>query len=325
MKRIILTIFLVVMVQCFIRAQSTGSFTVKGDASKFYPVTFKDGNWNNNMPTELQLGRSSTHLNEDWRGSLMAKFTFHTSLYGNGSGFINAEIIQLFNGYNQADKTFIAGYRDGSVYNGSSDFIFWLRGNSTYFYKSNVAQSPVMYDGVQNPLPFREENGPAHTFKTTVDGNINSFGETLAGTIYSLGGGTNVMSGNLGLGTSDTKGFKLAVNGNIRAKEIKVETASWPDYVFEENYASPSLAEIENYIKVHKHLPEIPSAEEVKAANGVSLGEMNNKLLKKMEEMTLHMIEMNKRLNVLNDQVSEQKSQLIKQRNQINKIEAVKR
>ncbi|WP_214228822.1 hypothetical protein [Pedobacter sp. B4-66] len=120
----------------------------------------------------------------------------------------------------------------------------------------------------------------------------NNFKGTITnqGNLYSLG--------NVGIGTSDTKGYKLAVNGKIRAQEIKVETAGWPDYVFAKDYQLPSLQETEQHIKDKGHLPGIPSAEEVKA-NGVDLGEMNAKLLQKIEELTLHLIEIKKELDDL--------------------------
>jgi len=100
--------------------------------------------------------------------------------------------------------------------------------------------------------------------------------------------------GNVGIGTT-TPNAKLAVNGSIRAQEIKVEIANWPDYVFAEDYQLPPLQQTEKHIKEKGHLPGIPSAEEVKA-NGIDLGDMNAKLLKKMEEMTLIMIQLNKKV-----------------------------
>nr|WP_068892974.1 hypothetical protein [Pedobacter panaciterrae] len=96
-------------------------------------------------------------------------------------------------------------------------------------------------------------------------------------------------NGNIGVGT-ETPTDRLSVNGKIRAHEIKVETANWPDYVFAKGYQLPSLKETEQHINEKGHLPGIPSAEEVKA-NGVDLGDMNAKLLQKIEELTLYLIE----------------------------------
>jgi hypothetical protein len=100
------------------------------------------------------------------------------------------------------------------------------------------------------------------------------------------------INGNVGIGT-ETPREKLSVNGKIRAKEIKVETANWPDYVFSNSYHLPTLQETEKHIKEKGHLPGIPTAEEVNA-HGIALGEMNAKLLQKIEELTLHIIELSK-------------------------------
>ncbi|MCV9387471.1 hypothetical protein [Reichenbachiella ulvae] len=80
------------------------------------------------------------------------------------------------------------------------------------------------------------------------------------------------------------------VTGTVKTNEVKVEATQWPDYVFEEGYELPSLENTANYIQEYGHLPGVPSASEVNE-NGVSLGEMNEVLLKKIEELTLHLIE----------------------------------
>lgn len=98
--------------------------------------------------------------------------------------------------------------------------------------------------------------------------------------------------GNVGIGTASPGNYKLAVNGAIRSKEIVVETG-WSDFVFEDDYPLPSLSEVEQHIKAHKHLPGIPSAKEVEA-HGVSLGQMQSKLLQKIEELTLYVIDLKK-------------------------------
>ena len=99
-------------------------------------------------------------------------------------------------------------------------------------------------------------------------------------------------NGNIGIGTNSPT-EKLSVNGKIRAHEIKVETSNWPDYVFTKGYHLRSLQYTEQHIIKNGHLPGIPSASDVKA-NGISLGDMNSRLLEKIEELTLHLIAVKK-------------------------------
>ena len=104
---------------------------------------------------------------------------------------------------------------------------------------------------------------------------------------------------NVGIGTNNTQGYRLAVAGNVIAEEIKIALqTNWPDYVFETNYKLPTLDEVEKYIKANGHLINMPNAEEVKN-NGIQLGEMNTKLLEKIEELTLYIIDQQKKINEL--------------------------
>lgn len=103
-------------------------------------------------------------------------------------------------------------------------------------------------------------------------------------------------NGNVGIGTTDPT-YKLSVNGNIRSKEVVVES-NWADYVFDHDYQLPSLAETEQYILENRHLPGIPSATEIQT-NGLSLGSAQTKMMQKIEELTLYVIDLNKQLTAL--------------------------
>jgi hypothetical protein len=124
-------------------------------------------------------------------------------------------------------------------------------------------------------------------------------------------GNSVFLEGNVAIGTNfdnNPNGYKLAVNGKIGAKEVQVEntSATWADYVFKSDYKLMPLNEVEAFIKDNQHLPEIPSADEVKE-NGHKLGEMDVLLLKKVEEMTLYILEQEKRIKALEEQIMKSK------------------
>lgn len=102
-------------------------------------------------------------------------------------------------------------------------------------------------------------------------------------------------SGFVGIGTADPKA-RLSVNGDVYARRVRVTPDDWPDFVFESSYKLPSLQELENFIVLHKHLPGIPSAKEV-SEQGLDLGQNQAKLLQKIEEMTLYLIEQSKKFD----------------------------
>ncbi len=111
------------------------------------------------------------------------------------------------------------------------------------------------------------------------------------------------VSGEVGIGTTNPNAnYKLSVNGKIRAKEVVVET-NWSDFVFADDYKLMPLDELEKSIKQNRHLPGIPSEKEV-AENGVRLGEMQSKLLQKIEELTLYLIELKKENDLLRQRMS---------------------
>jgi hypothetical protein len=100
-------------------------------------------------------------------------------------------------------------------------------------------------------------------------------------------------------------GYLLSIAGKAIATEFKVQTvATWPDYVFDKKYTLMPLAELEKSIEKNKHLPNIPSAAEVEK-DGIALGEMSKKLIEKVEELTLYIIELNKKNEALEKRVTQ--------------------
>ncbi len=119
------------------------------------------------------------------------------------------------------------------------------------------------------------------------------------------------VDGKVGIGTTKPTHL-LSVNGTIRAKEVLVDLCeNLADYVFSPDYSLMPLPKVEAFVKQNKHLPEIPSAAEVKE-KGLSMGEMQNKLLQKIEELTLYVIEQQKQLEKQNSEISKQNVEIEK-------------
>ncbi len=102
-------------------------------------------------------------------------------------------------------------------------------------------------------------------------------------------------SGSVVLGSyTPAAGYKLSVKGKLMCEEARVQlSGAWPDYVFADEYELPTLQAVEASIKINKHLPNMPPAAEV-AKNGFDLGDMNKRLLEKVEELTLYIIQLKK-------------------------------
>ncbi|MFQ6601757.1 hypothetical protein [Flavobacterium sp. C3NV] len=127
----------------------------------------------------------------------------------------------------------------------------------------------------------------------------------------------NAKGGNVGIGTASPDS-KLAVNGTIHSKEVKVDMTGWSDFVFKKEYNLPTLEQVEKHIIEKGHLENIPSEKEV-LENGINLGEMNAKLLQKIEELTLYMIEMKKENMEMKNENIEMKKEIKKIMKKIDK------
>lgn len=165
--------------------------------------------------------------------------------------------------------------------------------------------SPSFYGklNVYDPL----DGKATMTFQSNVDsrfwisegGNVLKIGGTGGSTAPSTGVINITNTGNVGIGTL-TPQSEFSVRGTITAQRVKVTQTGWADYVFHKNYQLPSLAEVEAYVRSNQHLEGIPSAAEVEK-EGIDVGEMNKKLLAKVEELTLYLIEQNKKIAALEE------------------------
>lgn len=115
----------------------------------------------------------------------------------------------------------------------------------------------------------------------------------------------NYFKGSVGIGTTSPDA-KLAVNGVVHSKEVRVDLNGWSDFVFEGDYNLPTLEEVEQHIREKGHLKDIPNAEDVEK-NGVHLGEMDAKLLQKIEELTLYIIELNRKIEQQQQEIDQLK------------------
>jgi hypothetical protein len=126
-------------------------------------------------------------------------------------------------------------------------------------------------------------------------------------------------AGNVGIGTRTPQSL-LAVAGTITAQRIKVTSTGWADYVFDSSYVLPSLSELEMLIACNKHLPDIPSEAEI-INDGLDIGDMQQKQMKKIEELTLYLIDQNKKLETQKQLILDQQRLLLSLKGRLQKLE----
>lgn len=150
-----------------------------------------------------------------------------------------------------------------------------------------------------------------HSFYGATNSSINFLrgGGTIGGSIsFNTNDNTEKMrilyNGNVGIGITHPQN-KLDVNGTIHSKAVLIDLNGWADYVFKPAYQLRPLAEVKAYIDQNQHLPEFPSEQEM-IKSGLNVGEMNKLLMKKVEELTLYLIEKDKTINEQQRKLSEQ-------------------
>jgi len=184
-------------------------------------------------------------------------------------------------------------------------------GGAIYIQDSNS------YPGNGGAVIFGSGQGAFAGIKSLItDGTGNTIGDLAFSTRNNFSDNTLtermriLANGNIAIGTADPRNYKLAVNGNMIATSVTVKLyANWPDYVFKPAYDLLPLSEVRAYIDKNQHLPEMPSEQEV-AKDGINLGDMNRLLVKKVEELTLYLIDKDKQITSQQNQLDELKQQM---------------
>jgi hypothetical protein len=170
--------------------------------------------------------------------------------------------------------------------------------------KGKVRFAGITGDSTQNRVLVSDTSGNIYYRNVS---SLNNRWVYSGGTLYDS-------SDNIAIGTNNPVGYKLAVNGTAIFTKAKVKMAgTWPDYVFKKDYALPNLREVENYISQHQHLPGIISENEVQLY-GIDLGDHAAALLKKVEELTLYLIQQDKALTAKGDQLVDLEKRLVEQK-----------
>ncbi|WP_285060238.1 hypothetical protein [Pedobacter ginsengisoli] len=232
------------------------------------------------------------HTNLPYNGTQMVNLHFQGYSYGSSETISFDIVYYIFNDSFVSSSISSAGSYTPEVWLTNNaglvnifidDRVYYQRFKITAFVKGLSEQATWFSGWTAMDEPMQGTNTKQLVYKNKFKGTVTNLGNTF-------------LTGDVGIGTTNTQGHKLAVNGKIRAQEIKVELANWPDFVFSRSYKLPTLQETESHIKEKGHLPGIPSAAEVEK-NGIELGDMNKKLLQKIEELTLYLIEKDKQLN----------------------------
>ncbi len=189
--------------------------------------------------------------------------------------------------------------------------------NGALFQNAGVDMVDFVFKGLSNQRNIRYENRSQYAPAGTLTVPMFEFGNPASPTMIVSDNGMAVIQGTVGIGTTrpcangySPTGCKLSVAGAIQAQLVVVNTG-WSDYVFQPEYRLRPLREVNAFIQANRRLPGIPSAAEVKE-KGVDLGDMQAKLLAKVEELTLHMIQAEERSNRLEAQNRELQERITK-------------
>ena len=262
------------------------------------PVKCSSGGYGDIVDIKLGgYGGNQTFARFDYSNN---KITLYKSVYANNNLYITGGLHVGGTSSPGTDNMIV----DGNLGIGTGSPSYKLDVNGTL--RVNSPSNPGRdYQIVCNS---RQEIYANNDLVTYVDGN-KEFRVGVGGTdkffCITDGGGNKKFwvyeNGNVGIGCSNPQ-VKLAVNGKIQATEVEIKSAPCSDYVFETDYELMSIHDLDTYVRFNKHLPEVPSAQEF-AEDGYSVGQMDDLLLRKIEELTLYIITLKKENEALNEKI----------------------
>lgn len=165
------------------------------------------------------------------------------------------------------------------------------------------AKIHVLADSNENADLLLQSSGSGKTAAIMFQDSNNKISVNSSGNMTMNANSFSLTGGNIGIGCAANGGYRLSVKGKVHAEEVVVELMSdWPDYVFSSDYNLPELDNVKKYIESNGHLPDFPSADII-SNEGISLAEMNALLLKKIEELTLYIINQDERIKKLENEL----------------------
>ena len=277
--------------QKLLHIHSDDTFIPGGGLSPGHRPTRKSGSFNNPVPVSSTSSMLFTNVNSGSTASdglIIKSYNNNAIIYLQETGSLtlqtknNLRFKMQQNGnvsIGDLNTNFFTVKENGNIGIGTDEPVadFHIKGNK------------MLIEQNGNRLYFDADNGGVE-----IGSNTNQIAFWYAGNYNKIKAGDVIAMGNVGIGT-DNPQYMLDVRGNAHFCKVEVKTQTWCDYVFADDYQLPDLQELEKFVKQNRHLPGVPSEAEV-LKNGIDLGAMNIILLEKVEELTLIIIEQNKRL-----------------------------